>query len=106
MRGNLDLRPAVSAALRPIDRLLPSFRIAGIVLGEGARLVLWGLALGVPLAVAAALALRGSLYGMAPLDPWILSGAAVVLAVVTLAASSLPARQAVRIDPVRVMRQE
>jgi solute carrier family 34 (sodium-dependent phosphate cotransporter) len=32
MRGNLDLRPAVSAALRPIDRLLPSFRIAGIVL--------------------------------------------------------------------------
>jgi predicted permease len=81
-------------------------RIAGIVLGEGARLVLWGLALGVPLAVAAALALRGSLYGMAPLDPLILSGAAVVLAVVTLAASSLPARQAVRIDPVRVMRQE
>jgi ABC-type antimicrobial peptide transport system permease subunit len=81
-------------------------RIARLVLREGGRLVLWGLGVGIPLTIAAALALRGSLYGVAPLDPLILGGAALVLAVVTLSAAVLPARQALRIDPVRVMRQE
>jgi putative ABC transport system permease protein len=81
-------------------------RIVGIVLREGGRMIFWGLVVGVPLAVVAALALRGSLYGVAPLDPGILAGAAVALAGITLAAAFLPARQALRIDPVRVMRQE
>ena len=81
-------------------------RVTRLVLRDGGRLILWGLAAGIPLTVAAALALRGSLYGVAPLDPLVLAGAASVLALVTLVAAFVPAREALRVDPVRVMRQE
>ena len=75
-----------------------------MVLREG--LVL--LAIALPLAVvgvwAAAQSLRGLLFGVSPLDPATVLGAAGLLAAATLAACYIPARRASRVDPLIAMR--
>ncbi|MFO7769254.1 MAG: ABC transporter permease [bacterium] len=83
-----------------------SSRIVQLILKQGGRLVVAGLAVGIPLTVGAAMALRGSLYGVRPLDPVNLAAAAALLAAVTLAAVLLPGRRALGVDPMRVMREE
>jgi ABC-type antimicrobial peptide transport system permease subunit len=45
------------------------------------------------------------LYGLDPLDPWVLGGAALSLAVIGLTASWWPAFRASRIDPLVAMRE-
>jgi predicted permease len=93
----IGLRMALGATAGGVRRL---------VLRQGLRLVAAGVALGLPLAAAAAWTLRRFLFGVAPLDPATLAGAAVVLVAVTLAAAFLPARRAARIDPMRALRGE
>lgn len=44
------------------------------------------------------------IFGVSPTDPWLLTGAALLLMVSALAASAIPARAAARIDPGRVLR--
>jgi putative ABC transport system permease protein len=48
--------------------------------------------------------LRAQLFGVTPRDPWTLAGAAVLLAIVGLIASLIPARRAASIDPTRALR--
>ena len=48
----------------------------------------------------------GMLYGVAPSDPVAFAGAAAVLVVVAVAATLLPARRALRVDPARTIRTE
>jgi putative ABC transport system permease protein len=64
---------------------------AGLVLGVLASLALTGV-------------LRAQLFGVSPRDPWTLAGVAVLLAMVGLAASLVPARRAASIDPTRALR--
>jgi predicted permease len=77
-----------------------------LILGEGLRLVVLGLALGVAGAFALTRSLSSLLYGVGAGDPLTFAGVAVVLAVVALAACAVPARRAMAIDPMLALREE
>lgn len=81
-------------------------RILRLVLDQGGRLVLLGIGLGIPGAVAIGLLLRTNLFGVNPVDTLSLLGAAAVLGVVTLVAILLPSRRAASVEPLAVIRHE
>lgn len=72
----------------------------------GMRLALLGGGLGLLLAAGAARLLSRLLYGVPPLDPLTFLGVPLVLGMVALLASWIPARRVTRIDPVRALRSE
>jgi ABC-type antimicrobial peptide transport system permease subunit len=76
------------------------------VLGRGARLALWGVALGTAGALAASQVTRRFLYGLRPADPWFVGGVAVVLLVTALSAALIPARRATKVEPALALRAE
>jgi putative ABC transport system permease protein len=83
-----------------------SGKVTHLVVGQGVRLVLIGLAVGFLLALGFARSLAGMLFGVTPTDrPTLL---AVFLVVGSVAALSiwLPARRAVRVSPLTALRQE
>jgi len=77
-----------------------------MIVGQGLKLALIGLAVGVLAALAATRLLVGELYQVTPSDPSTFSAAAIVFAVVAAAACYLPARRALRVDPIRALRYE
>jgi predicted permease len=77
-----------------------------LVLGEGLRLILLGLAIGIAGAFALTRFLAGLLYGVTATDPLTFSAVALVLAGVALAACAFPARRAMLVDPMRALRDE
>jgi predicted permease len=77
-----------------------------LVIGHGIRLTTIGLGIGCLVAFAAALAIRGLLFGLSPADPVTFGGIVLVFGSVGLLASYLPARRAVRTDPMVALRQE
>jgi predicted permease len=77
-----------------------------MVLGQGRRLALIGIALGLAGAFAVSRLLQQVLFEVDPADPVVYLGLSVVLLVVTECASWLPARRATRIDPVVALRAE
>jgi predicted permease len=77
-----------------------------LILGEGLRLVLIGLAIGIAGAFALTRSLSSLLYGVGAGDPLTFAGVAVVLAAVALAACAVPARRAMRVDPMLALREE
>jgi len=79
-------------------------RVQRMILGEGGRLLVIGLALGMAGAFFVAGVLRGFLFGVPPHDPVTFVGVAVGMAVIGLAACWIPARRASRIDPAITMR--
>jgi putative ABC transport system permease protein len=93
----IGIRMALGA--RPAD-------VVRLVLKQSAILALFGIGIGLPVAFAATRALRALVYGMSPTDPIALLGAALVLAVVTLVASYLPARRATRVSPMLAIRSD
>jgi putative ABC transport system permease protein len=76
------------------------------VVGEGLTLVVAGLGLGLAGALAASRLLRSLLFGIDAYDPLTFAGAAVVLLGAGLLACLLPARRALRVDPLIALRQE
>jgi len=68
------------------------------------RLVIGGLAAGVPLAVAIGYALRALLFGLVPQDPVTVLGVCGTITGVALMAAYLPARRASRVDPMTALR--
>ena len=80
--------------------------IVGMVLRHGMWLVAIGSAIGLILAAAASRLLTRLLFGIPPIDPITFAGAATLFAVIGLAACYIPARRAVRVDPVEALRHE
>ncbi len=76
------------------------------VLWYGVRLTTVGLALGLAGAVAGTRVLSSLLYGIKPLDPLTFIAVPLLLAVVAVAASYIPARRATQVDPMVALRHE
>ena len=77
-----------------------------LVLGQGARLAVYGIVAGL---VGAALLTRlmgAMLYGVNPTDAWTFAAISILLAIVALGASYLPSRRAMALDPVTALRHE
>jgi putative ABC transport system permease protein len=76
------------------------------VMGEGAKLSLAGIAVGMAGAVALMRVLSGELYGVGATDPPTFCGVAILVAVVALTACYVPARRAMQVDPMVALRYE
>jgi predicted permease len=76
------------------------------VVGEGARLAIAGIVVGLPLAALSMPLLRRWLFEIDPRDPATYAALSLLLAAVALAASYLPARRAAATDPLRALRTD
>ena len=80
--------------------------ILQMVLRQGLGLAMAGAGLGLAGSVIVSHLMAGLLYGIMPSDPLTFLGVTVVLTGVALAASYIPARRAMRVDPLIAMRYE
>jgi ABC-type antimicrobial peptide transport system permease subunit len=81
-------------------------RVARMVLSETLLLVVGGLAVGLTGAVFASHLIASQLFGIKPWDPITFLGACILMAVVTITASYIPALRAALIDPMQALRTE
>ena len=81
-------------------------QVLRLVLGQGLRLTLIGLALGLALSLALTRFLRSLLFGVASTDALTFTAVATLLCAVALGACYLPARRATSVDPMVVLRYE
>ncbi len=93
----IGVRLALGAQRRDVLRL---------ILGEGLRLAAGGLALGFLGALGLTRFLSSQLFGVSATDPPTFAGVAALLCAVVLLASYLPARRAMRVDPIVALRYE
>jgi predicted permease len=77
-----------------------------LVVGQGLRLTLSGLVVGLVLSLTLTRFLRSQLFGLAASDSVTFIGVAVLLSMVALGATYIPARRASRVDPVQALRKE
>ena len=77
-----------------------------LVTGQGARLVLAGIVAGVIASAGALQILRSMLFGASPVDPGVFALVSLLLALVALVASYIPARRATSVDPMIALRSE
>ena len=80
--------------------------ILWMILSETLVLAVTGLAIGIPCALAASRLLARMLFGISPNDPVTLASVAFVLAAVAALAGYIPARRAMRVDPIVALRHE
>jgi putative ABC transport system permease protein len=81
-------------------------KILGIVVGGGLKLALVGVGAGLILSLVFTRLLSGMLYNVSAHDPLTLGAVAAPLALVATLASYIPARRAVRVDPMIALRYE
>lgn len=80
--------------------------VFGMVLGQGARLAGLGIVIGLVAAFGLTRVMASVLYGVKPTDPLTFTMVSVILAVIALLASYLPARRATRMNPIVALRHE
>jgi putative ABC transport system permease protein len=77
-----------------------------LVMKEGARFALTGIALGLGGAFFVSHLLAAQLYGISPVDSITYVSVSLLVAIVTLAACYVPARRAMQVDPLVALRGE
>jgi predicted permease len=77
-----------------------------LVIGHGARMALIGVAIGVGAALGLTRLMANQLFGVSAHDPLTFAGVALLLIVVAIAACYIPARRAMRVDPMIALRHE
>jgi len=95
--GEIGIRIALGAQRDQVMRLM---------LGDGMRPALYGLALGLAASAGAVRLVQSMLYETQPLDPAIFTGVATTLLAVAALACMIPAWRASRIDPMQALRSE
>jgi predicted permease len=82
--------------------------LLALLLRQGVKLVAIGLGIGLPLGACAAILLSAAdlLFGISPLDPWAFAGTTLLLAATALVSMLVPARRAMRVDPIVALRYE
>jgi putative ABC transport system permease protein len=96
-RQEIGIRMALGATSRSV-----LVRMAG----SGGRMALVGISIGLGLGVLLARAMESALWGVVRPEVWLFAAIAAVLAVVAVAASLVPARQASHVDPIVALRTE
>jgi putative ABC transport system permease protein len=84
----------------------PRRQVLWLVLREGAKFSALGIMLGLGAAFVVTRWLSSELYGVSALDPLTYGGVAVVMVIVTMLACYVPARRAMRVDPLIALRYE
>jgi predicted permease len=81
-------------------------QVARMIIGEAARLALWGGIPGLIVAYGAARAMNVLLFGVGPGDPTTIAAGVVIVMVVTICGALVPAYRAVRVSPLHAMRYD
>ena len=96
-RHEIGIRTALGAQRGDVLRL---------VLSDGAKIVLFGIASGIAGALALTRLMASLLFEVKPTDPMTFASVATLLALVALAACYIPARRAMRVGPMVALRYE
>ena len=81
-------------------------QVGGLILRQGLGLALAGVALGIVGALGGARAIEGLLYSVSPADPMVYSALAALLLSIAALACYVPARRAMRVDPMAALRAD
>jgi predicted permease len=77
-----------------------------LVIGHGTKMALIGVAIGIGAALGLTRLMANQLFGVSAYDPLTFAGVAVLLIIVAVAACYIPARRAMRVDPMVALRHE